>query len=121
MITVKTTRPEIETERKVWNPITRQHDIEKWKMKLIGVKIEVITKYGTTYAWKCYVRKGQRGGWKREKVNSASRVDYYTDDQVMDDLFNHEGLDGLDYFAEAKRLLDELCSKGHSVHPPIGV
>lgn len=121
MITVKTTRPEIETERRVWNPATRQHDIEKWKMKLVGVKIEVTNQYGVTFAWKCYVRKGQRGGWKREKVNSASKKDYYTDDEVLQSLMAHAGLDAIDHMIEANKLLDKLCSSGQCVHPPIGV
>ena len=111
MITVRTTRPEITTERKVWNPVTRQNDVIEGKIKLVGVKIEVTNQYGENYAWKCYVRKGQRGSWKREQCNSASKTNWYTEKQVLENLVANDGIDGIDKMIEANQLLDKLCGK----------
>jgi hypothetical protein len=121
MITVDQIRAKITTERKVFNPATRQYTTEQGKMTLIGVKITVTTPYGTSYDWKCYIRKGQPCSWKREQANTASRKAYYTEDEVAANLLAHAGIDGLDYMLQANELIRELCSSGHSVHPPIGV
>lgn len=110
MITVQTMRAKITTERKLWNPATRQHHIQQGKMTLLGVKIAVETPYGTSYEWKCYIRKGQPCSWKRESVNSATRRDYYTEDEVLQNLVAQAGLDGIDKMIEAKAMLAELCA-----------
>jgi hypothetical protein len=128
---VGTTKPRIETEKKVRTPVKIQtgpnsfktsmvESVEKVRFKMLGVRITVNLDSGESYSWKSFLVNGSWGTWKREECTSASKNRHHAIGDVLADLYlrgvdNAEGviLDAIEIQDNLR--ISKQCSTVHFI------